>query len=81
LFKKFLEWFVPKVTGRRRKLYDIRSGLFHGSMPPILFDTDIHFGIGPQEELQWQHARHALGEALMAVHNWLREPTALVPAP
>jgi hypothetical protein len=76
LFNDFLGRFAPRATEGRRVLYAVRSGLSHGSMPPFLVDTEIHFGYVPQDYQQRELVWHALEAARMAMHNWLRAPCA-----
>jgi hypothetical protein len=73
LFKEFLDKFAPGAIEGRDLLYRVRSGLSHGSMPPFLIDTEIHFWCVPEDHHQRQLAWDALGAARMAMHSWLRE--------
>jgi hypothetical protein len=76
LFNDFLDRFAPGAIEGRRVLYNVRSGLSHGSMPPFLVDTEIHFGYVPEDHDQRQLASDALEAARIAMHNWLRDPCA-----
>src|ERR1700687_3845207 len=72
LFNEFLDRFAPAATDGRRTLYNLRSGLTHGSMPPFLVDTEMHFGFVPEDHHQRELAALALDSARIAMHNWLR---------
>jgi hypothetical protein len=74
LFNDFLDRFAPGAIEGRRVLYNVRSGLSHGSMPPFLVDTELHFGFVLEDHQQRQLAWDALGAARIAMHNWLRDP-------
>jgi hypothetical protein len=74
LFNEFLDRFAPGATEGRRVLYNVRSALSHGSMPPYLVDTEIHFGYVPEDYNQQKLVGNALPAARMAMHNWLRSP-------
>jgi hypothetical protein len=74
LFNDFLDRFASGAIEGRRVLYNVRSGLSHGSIPPFLVDTEIHFGYVPEVHNQWQLVGDALTAARMAMHNWLRDP-------
>jgi hypothetical protein len=76
LFNEFLDRYAPAAIEGRRVLYNVRSGLSHGSIPPFLIDTEINFGIVPEEQQQLQLAWDALETARIAMHNWLRDPCA-----
>jgi hypothetical protein len=77
LFNQFLDRFAPEATEGRSALYGVRSGLSHGSRPPFLVDTEIHFGFLPEEFRQRQTAWDALEAARIAMRNWLRNPCEL----
>jgi len=76
LFNDFLDRFAPGAIEGRRALYNVRSGLSHGSMPPFLVDTEIHFGYVPEDHHQRRLAWDALEAARVSMHNWLRDPCA-----
>jgi hypothetical protein len=75
LFNDFLDRFAPAATEGRRVLYNVRSGLSHGSMPPFLVDREIHFGYVPEVYNQRKLVGEASTAARMAMHNWLRGPS------
>jgi len=76
LFNEFLDRYAPGAIEGRRVLYSVRSGLSHGSLPPFLVDTEIHFGFVPEDFHQRRLAWDALEAARIAMHNWLRDPRA-----
>jgi hypothetical protein len=76
LFNEFLDRHAPEATEGRRLLYNVRSGLSHGSMPPFLVDTEMYFGFVPEEQWQRQLVEEALEAARHSMHNWLRNPCA-----
>ncbi|HEX4613547.1 MAG TPA: hypothetical protein VH092_35525 [Urbifossiella sp.] len=74
-FRDFLERYAPgaSLEARRNEMYDLRSGIFHGS-DLMALDQDISFGWDPP----WWNER-ALHEELWgltrtAIRNWLRNP-------
>ena len=76
LFNAFLDRFAPEATEGRQTLYNVRSGLSHGYTPPFLVDTEVLFGLIPQEFEQLQLTWGAWETARIAMHNWLRDPGA-----
>jgi hypothetical protein len=75
LFNNFLDRFAPGAIEGRQTLYNVRSGLSHGYMPPFLMDTVLNFGFIPEEQQQLQLAWSAQEAARIAMHNWLRDPS------
>lgn len=75
LFNTFLEVFLPasvKARGGWRSLYSVRSGLSHGSSPPLLVDIGASFsGINPRDLEQRETVDEALRVARMCLRNWL----------
>jgi hypothetical protein len=74
-FREFLERYAPgaSLVSRRNEMYDLRSGIFHGS-ELMSIDEDITFGWDPP----WLNERE-LHEELwtvtrIAMRNWLRNP-------
>jgi hypothetical protein len=72
-FRNFLERYVPgaSLAARRNEMYDLRSGILHGS-ELMTIDHDISFGWDPP----WWNERE-LHEELwnltrIALRNWLR---------
>ncbi len=74
LFNEFLDRFAPDAIEGRHTLYSVRSGLTHGSMPPFLVDTEMYFGLVPEDNRQRDLVSKALEAARIAMHNWLRDP-------
>jgi hypothetical protein len=74
LFHEFLERFAPQAIEQRKVLYEVRSGLSHGSRPPFLIDTEVHFGFVPEDLDQRRYVSNAMEAAMLAMHNWLRDP-------
>ena len=74
-FRDFLERYAPgaSLTARRNLMYDLRSGILHGS-ELMTIDQDIAFGWDPP----WWNERELHGElwsmTRVAVRNWLRSP-------
>lgn len=75
-FKAFLEKYAPDATlsDRREEMYDLRSGILHGS-ELMQIDQDIAFGWDPP----WWNQR-TLHEELwtftkIALRNWLKNPS------
>lgn len=76
-FRDFLERYAPGATllARRNQMYDLRSGILHGSTL-MTIDEDVNFGWDPP----WWNERE-LHEELWnvtreAIRNWLRDPPA-----
>jgi hypothetical protein len=74
-FQDFFERYAPgsSLAARRSQMYDLRSGILHGS-ELMTIDEDIAFGWDPP----WWNERE-LHEDLwkltrIAVRNWLRDP-------
>ena len=76
-FRAFFERYAPgaSLSARRDRMYDLRSGILHGS-ELMTIDQDIDFGWDPP----WWNERE-LHEELwrvtrIAVRNWLKNPPA-----
>lgn len=76
-FRAFFERYAPgaSLSARRDQMYDLRSGILHGS-ELMTIDQDIDFGWDPP----WWNERE-LHEELwrvtrIAVRNWLKNPPA-----
>jgi hypothetical protein len=74
-FRDFFERYAPgaSLAPRRERMYDLRSGILHGS-ELMTIDEDVSFGWDPP----WLNERE-LHEELwtltrIAVRNWLRSP-------
>ena len=77
-FRDLLERYAPSASleRRRNEMYDLRSGIFHGS-ELMTIDQDISFGWDPP----WWNERE-LHEELWAltrtvIRNWLRNPPSI----
>lgn len=74
-FRNFLERYAPgaSLDGRRNEMYDLRSGIFHGS-DLMTLDKDMSFGWDPP----WWNERELheeLGRLTRTViRSWLRNP-------
>jgi hypothetical protein len=77
-FQSFLERYAPgaSLEARRNEMYDLRSGIFHGSTL-MTIDQDISFGWDPP----WLNESELHGElwslTRMAIRNWLRQSPPL----
>jgi hypothetical protein len=75
-FRSFLQTHAPGAThaARRNQMYDLRSGILHGSRL-MRIDTDIALGWDPP----WWDERELHEEmwtvTRVAVRNWLRNPS------
>jgi hypothetical protein len=76
-FKDFLETYAPgaALAARRDEMYDLRSGILHGSKL-IELDYALAFGWDPpwwnQSELLWELS----SLTRIALRNWLKNPPA-----
>ena len=74
-FRNFLERYAPgaSLAVRRNEMYDLRSGIFHGS-DLMTIDQDINFGWDPP----WENERELYAElwslTRTVIRNWLRNP-------
>ena len=75
-FHECLERYAPgaSLADRRKRMYDLRSGILHGS-ELISLDEDVAFGWDPP----WWDEHQLLAELTeltrLAIRNWLRDPT------
>jgi hypothetical protein len=71
-FKEFLEKYAPggPLDTRRKKMYDLRSRILHGSLL-LNLDQDVSFGMEPPgwDEIEIHHELWALTQT--ALRNWL----------
>jgi hypothetical protein len=76
-FRRFFERYAPcaSLAARRNRMYDLRSGILHGSQL-MTIDEDLAFGWDPP----WWNERELHNElwtvTRIAVRNWLRNPPA-----
>jgi hypothetical protein len=75
-FAAFLQRYMPSsdADDGRRLLYEIRSGLTHGYLPPFLTDTEILGMLHPAADQEREHLTRALTSARVGLRNWLRAP-------
>ena len=74
-FRAFFEKYAPgaALNDRRNEMYDLRSGILHGS-ELMQLDQDLAFGWDPP----WWNERELLEElwgiTRVAMRNWLKDP-------
>jgi hypothetical protein len=74
-FRAFFETYAPGASLRRRRteMYELRSGILHGSELMTL-DEDLAFGWDPPWWNERQLHEELWGLARVAMRNWLSEP-------
>ena len=74
-FRSFLEQYAPgaSLEARRNEMYDLRSGIFHGS-DLMTIDQDISFGWDPPWSNESGLHEELWGLTRTVVRNWLRNP-------
>jgi hypothetical protein len=75
-FRAFFEKYAPGGSFRKRRshMYDLRSGILHGSKLMQL-DRNSHFGWDPPGWDQTELHRELWSLTRTAIRNWLRDPT------
>lgn len=73
-FSTFIERYAPgaSLENRRRKMYDLRSDILHGS-GLMQMDQDAHFGWTPPEQNEKDLMDELWGLTRIAMRNWLRQ--------
>jgi hypothetical protein len=76
-FRSFFETYTPGAALRKRRtqMYDLRSGILHGSYLMQL-DQNLYFGLDPMDfnETELQHELWSITR--LALRNWLKNPPA-----
>jgi hypothetical protein len=74
-FSTFLERYAPgaSLENRRRKMYELRSDILHGS-GLIEMDQDTDFGWAPPEQNDKDLMKELWGLTRIAMRNWLKNP-------
>ncbi|QEL14516.1 hypothetical protein [Limnoglobus roseus] len=74
-FRTFLEEYAPgaSLEARRQEMYDLRSGIFHGS-DLMVIDQDISFGWDPPWWNERELHEELWGLTRTVIRNWLRNP-------
>jgi len=74
-FRDFLERHAPgaSLEARRNEMYDLRSGIFHGS-ELMTIDQDISFGWDPPWWKERELHEELWGLTRTVIRNWLRNP-------
>ncbi|MEO7861894.1 MAG: hypothetical protein ABIU05_15955 [Nitrospirales bacterium] len=74
-FSTFIEQYAPdaSLATRRRKMYDLRSDILHGS-GLMEMDQDAHFGWAPPEQKESDLINELWGLTRIAIRNWLKNP-------
>jgi hypothetical protein len=72
-FAAFLKRYVPSsgADDGGRLLYEVRSGLTHGYLPPFLTDTESLGMLHPTSDQQGGYLTLALTSARVGLRNWL----------
>jgi hypothetical protein len=74
-FRNFLVQYAPgaSLEARRNEMYDLRSGIFHGS-DLMTLDQDISFGWDPPGWNERELHEELWGLTRTVIRNWLRNP-------
>jgi len=74
-FRSFLERYAPgaSLEGRRNEMYDLRSGILHGS-DLMTIDQDISFGWDPPWWNERELHEELWGLTRVVIRNWLLNP-------
>ena len=74
-FRNFLKQYAPgaSLEARRNEMYDLRSGIFHGS-DLMTLDQDISFGWDPPWWNERELHEELWGLTRTVIRNWLRNP-------
>ena len=73
-FSTFIEQYASGVSpGNRRRMYDLRSDILHGS-GLMEMDQDTHFGWSPPEQNERDLMDELWGLTRIAMRNWLKNP-------
>lgn len=74
-FRNFLERYAPgaSLEARRSEMYDLRSGIFHGS-DLMTLDQDISFGWDPPWWNERELHEELWGLTRSVIRSWLRNP-------
>jgi hypothetical protein len=75
LFRNFFETYAPQrsLASRRNRMYDLRSGILHGSSL-LAFDVGAAIGWDPPWRNQSELHRELWSLTRIAMRNWLRNP-------
>ena len=75
LFRSFFETYAPgrSLTKRRKQMYDLRSGILHGSAL-MQMDEDLAFGWDPPGLNERELHDELWGITRLALRNWLKNP-------
>jgi len=73
-FRSFLETYAPgaSLTKRRSQMYDLRSGILHGS-DLMQLDQDLAFGFDPSDFNENELHRECWSITRLALRNWLKK--------
>jgi hypothetical protein len=74
-FRSFFEAYAPgaALTKRRSQMYDLRSGILHGS-DLMQLDQDLAFGFDPSESNENELQGELWSITRIALRNWLKNP-------
>ena len=74
-FRNFLERYAPgaSLEARRNEMYDLRSGIFHGS-DLMTLDQDLSFGWYPSWWNERELHEELRGLTRSVIRSWLRNP-------
>jgi len=74
-FRSFFETYAPgaALRERRTRMYDLRSGILHGSNL-MLLDQDLHFGWDPPGSNELDLNSELSSITRLALRNWLKNP-------
>jgi len=74
-FRSFLETYAPgaALTKRRSQMYDLRSGILHGS-DLMQLDQDLAFGFDPSDFNESELHTECWSITRLAIRNWLKDP-------
>jgi hypothetical protein len=74
-FRSFFETYAPGAAERKRRsqMYDLRSGILHGSNL-MLLDQDLYFGWDPPGSNELDQNNELSSITRLALRNWLKNP-------
>jgi hypothetical protein len=74
-FRLFFETYAPGADQRKRRsqMYDLRSGILHGSNL-MLMDQDLYFGWDPPGGNERELHTELWSITRLALRNWLKDP-------